>query len=229
MKHVLSNWKLILISAGAGFLLMLAITWFTGNSMKEATQFQEWETWSEESVSEFEVTPSQSDDHEIEVQKLDEGVYIDVKGAVRRPGVYRMHSDDRVLDAVMEAGGFTDFAAHEGINLASKLSDEMVVYVPYEVEVEGESGDHKGGNHPEKVWEAAEEEEDGLVCLNGSDQAAFETLPGIGPAKAAAILQYRDNNGPFSSEEELIHVPGIGDKTFDTLRPLIKISTAQLP
>ncbi|ADH99879.1 ComEA family DNA-binding protein [Salisediminibacterium selenitireducens] len=226
MKHVLANWKLILISAGAGFLLMLALTWFSGFSMTGATEIKEWEDWSDGDVSEF--SDGAFDDLDVEEPAVqhDSGIYIDVKGAVRRPGVYRMQSDDRVLDAVMEAGGFTDTAAHDGINLASRLSDEMVVYVPYEMA--GEAVGVSPENMMETAW-ATMEEDDGLVCLNGSDHAALETLPGIGPAKAAAIIQYRDEHGPFTNEEELVQVPGIGDKTFETLRSLIKVSGAGMP
>lgn len=226
MKHVLTNWKLILISAGAGFLLMLAFTWFSGFSMTGETQIKEWDDWPDGNVSEFHDALHDDPDVEETAVQHDTGIYIDVKGAVRRPGVYRMQSDDRVLDAVMEAGGFTDTAAHDGINLASRLSDEMVVYVPYVMDGEavGESPDHT----TETAW-ATIEEDDGLVCINGSDQTALETLPGIGPAKAAAIVQYRDDHGPFSNEEELVQVPGIGDKTYETLRSLIKVSEAGMP
>ncbi len=138
-------------------------------------------------------------------------VFVHVSGAVARPGLYVLADGARVLDAVAAAGGFAAGADEAGVNLARPLSDGEQLHVP----VAGEVSD--GGSTDGAVAG------DGRVNLNTADVAALDTLPRIGPAMAERIIQWRDANGRFTSVEDLLAVPGIGDKMLETLRDLVTI------
>ena len=145
-------------------------------------------------------------------------VLVDVKGAVKYPGVYELTDEDRVVDAVTLAGGYADRANPSLINHAQKLQDEMVIYIPMhgeETEIAIQSfagsGDSNSGSDSAKV------------NINTADEAQLTTLPGIGPAKAKAILSHREEQGKFQTIEGLKEVSGIGDKTFEQLKDLIDI------
>lgn len=146
-------------------------------------------------------------------------IFIDVKGAVGKPGVYRAEEGDRVIDAVAMAGGFLPDAMEDAINHAERLHDEMVVYVPF-LPPEGEAGE---AAVPEVPASDGWAQDDGKVNLNKADAAELMTLPGIGPAKAEAILAHREQNGPFGKPEDLMEITGIGEKTFARLEELITV------
>lgn len=144
-------------------------------------------------------------------------LFVHVLGAVRSPGLFQLREGDRVIDVIAAAGGFTDTAEPGGVNLARQLSDGEQLYVP-EVGEEplipagalgnaGVGGSQVGGK----------------VNLNTAGLAELETLPRIGPMMAQHILDWREANGRFSSVEDLMSVPGIGDKTLDGLRELVTI------
>ena len=135
-------------------------------------------------------------------------LYVHVAGAVARPGIYVLPGDARVVDAIAAAGGFAVDAARDAVNLARPLSDGEQLHVP----VPG--GDPVG---------AAAAETDTRVDLNTADAAALDTLPRIGPALAQRIIEWRDDNGRFTSVEDLLAVPGIGDKMLEALRGLVRI------
>lgn len=149
-------------------------------------------------------------------------VVVHVAGAVQRPGVVSLPSDGRVSDALDAAGGLAPGADGDRLNLAAPLSDGARVFVPMvgqpvpaEVPM-GSSGAPAGG--PDGGGASTTP-----VDLNGSDAAELESLPGIGPATAAAILQHRERNGPFSAVEELLDVRGIGDAKLDALSGLVTV------
>lgn len=152
-------------------------------------------------------------------------IIVDVKGAVKKPGIYRLQEDARVKDAIDEAGGYTASANSKFINHAAKLQDEMVIYVT-----------KKGEKMPEQfstippstqsnptITKNDEGQQQPLVNLNTADETELQTLSGIGPAKAAAIIAHRTNNGPFESIEDLKKVSGFGEKTFERLQPSITV------
>ncbi|TLS39338.1 helix-hairpin-helix domain-containing protein [Pseudalkalibacillus caeni] len=142
-------------------------------------------------------------------------IKIDIKGAVKKPGVYEISSEKRVIDAIETAGGYGDGADISNLNLAGKLSDEMVVYVPAEgEEITGFEG--LAGNQSES--------EGDKVSLNHGTSEQLQTLPGIGPSKAEAIVTYREEHGGFQTIEELKQVGGIGDKTFEKLEKQLKLN-----
>lgn len=143
-------------------------------------------------------------------------VVVDVKGQVALPGVYTLPANKRVLDAITLAGGVLPTADERMLNLAAKLVDEMVIYVP----TEGEETSFAG---PIVQVPGATSDSD-LININTSDENELMTLSGIGPSKAKAIIIYREENGLFQSIEQLKEVSGIGDQTFDVIKDFISIN-----
>ena len=132
-------------------------------------------------------------------------VVVDVTGAVRRPGVYRMPAGSRVDDAVKRAGGPTRRAELEAVNLAARLADGQQVVVPEPV---------LGGT----VASAAPGAASGPISLGTATVEQLEEIDGIGPVTAADIVEFRDEHGGLSSVEQLDEVPGIGPATMESLR-----------
>jgi len=137
----------------------------------------------------------------------------DIKGAVVNPGVYQINEGGRVIDLIELAGGLEQDADTAAINFALYVHDEMAVYVP-------RIGEEVKAVLPVQLGESAGE---GTVNLNSAESSELQTLPGIGPAKADAIIKHRETNGPFKSIEDLKEISGIGDKTFEKLKDLISV------
>lgn len=158
-------------------------------------------------------------------QLTSSAIVIDVKGAVKKPGVYRLDQDARVQEAIQEAGGFNASANPKLINLAAKLQDEMVVYVPRK----GEKTPELGSLAPQQstslpgTTTATTVEGQKLVNLNTADEAELQTLSGVGPAKSQAIIAYRTETGPFQTIEDIKKVSGFGEKTFERLQTSITV------
>jgi len=134
---------------------------------------------------------------------------VDMAGAVARPGVYRLATGARVDDAVRAAGGPAGDADLDRVNLAAKVADGQRVYVP-----------HRGEPAPaDDVGGGA----DGPLDLNTATLEQLDALPGVGPATAQAILDYRAAHGAFHSLNELLRVRGIGDARFAALRSRVRV------
>jgi len=133
---------------------------------------------------------------------------VDVVGAVRRPGLYRLPQGSRVADAVARAGGATRRAEIALVNLAAPLADGTQVVVPARVAVSAD------GASPSSTPA-------GPVHLNTATLEELDALPGVGPVTAQKILDYRQQHGAFSSVDELDAIPGIGPARLDQLRKLV--------
>lgn len=131
-------------------------------------------------------------------------VVVDVAGAVQRPGVYRLPTGARVIDAIGRAGGATGGAMLEGINRAARLADGQQVVVP-------ERG-------PGGTAAVAAMAEDGPISVGSATAEQLETIDGIGPVTAGKIVEYRDQHGGLSSVDQLDQVSGIGPATMESLR-----------
>lgn len=131
-------------------------------------------------------------------------VVVDVTGAVRRPGVYRMPAGSRVDDAVTRAGGPRPGAMLEAVNRAARLADGQQVVVPRRLAGAAAS--------------AAEGAESGPISLGTATVEQLEGIDGIGPVTAGDIVEFRDRHGGLSSVEQLDQVPGIGPATMEALR-----------
>jgi competence protein ComEA len=135
-------------------------------------------------------------------------IYVHILGAVARPGLYELRDGDRAVDAVAAAGGFLETADQAQLNLARPVVDGEQILVP----VMGETPAVAPGTTAS-----------GLVDLNTADAATLDTLPRVGPAMAARIIEWRESNGPFTAVDDLMSISGIGDKTFEGLRDLVTV------
>lgn len=143
-------------------------------------------------------------------------IVVHVDGAVASPGVYELAiASPRVRDAVDAAGGLAQGADTSSINLALPLGDGQKVHVPFEGEAAGAEADSSGGD---AVIGSVSSSMPSLVNINSATAEELDSLPGVGPSTAAAIVEDRDANGPFSSVEDLMRVSGIGEKKFAKLR-----------
>ena len=153
-----------------------------------------------------------------EEQKAD-GIMVDVKGQIKQPGVYQANTGERVIDVISRAGGLTDKADQGMVNFAEHVKDEMIIYIPAKGEEGLSSPITSSGNPSSSVGSQNEAK----ININKADESELQNLPGIGPAKAAAIIEYRNTSGPFKAVEDLKNISGIGDKTFEKLKDLIAI------
>jgi competence protein ComEA len=134
-------------------------------------------------------------------------VVVDVAGAVRDPGVYRLPVGSRVIDAVKRAGGETGKAELESVNLAARLADGQQVVVP-----------ERGLGGATIGTAGAGAEEDGPISLGTATAADLDTIDGIGPVTAEDIIKFRDEHGGLSSVDQLDQISGIGPATMEALR-----------
>lgn len=129
-------------------------------------------------------------------------VYVDVKGEVEFPGVYRVSDKCRVFQVIEIAGGLKDTSDTTSINLAAKIRDELVINVPK--------------NSKDILYT-------GLININTATATELDVLPGIGYTTATNIIDYRNANGSFKTKEEIKSVNGIGDVIYDQIKDLITI------
>ncbi len=152
-------------------------------------------------------------------------ITIHAAGQVSAPGVYSVPAGARVADVITAAGGLAPEADVDTLNLAAKVADGSRVYVPRkgeQVPPAGGTSAAAGGDGGAAV-SAASSAGGGPVDLNSATAEQLDTLPGVGPATAAAILTYRTRHGRFKSVTELLEVPGIGPSKLEALRPLVTV------
>ena len=131
-------------------------------------------------------------------------VYVDVKGEVNNPGVYRVSDKCRVFQVLEIAGGLKNTAETSGINLSAKISDEQMIRVPSSLNQTTITVDE-------------------LININTATATELDNLPGVGYSTATNIIDYRINNGQFKTKEEIKNVSGIGDAIYEQIKDLITI------
>lgn len=152
------------------------------------------------------------EDEGSELESSTEDVLVDIKGEINNPGVYELKYDARVNDVIELADGFTKKANESDVNLAQKVHDEMIIIVSStEVDSSSESSNQTTSNQTDKI------------NINYATQEEVETLTGIGPSKAQAIIDHRDENGLFTTVEDLLNISGIGEKTLENIKEDIQI------
>ena len=151
-------------------------------------------------------------------------VVVDVGGAVVRPGVYKLDGGSRVADALAAAGGVTLEADDERLNKAEKLADGIRIFVPRRgvtpPVVVGLTPPVSSGSGSVAAGVGATP---AVINLNTADATQLDALPGVGPATAAAIVQYRTQHGPFASVDKLTDVPGIGPAKLERWRSFLTV------
>ncbi len=153
-------------------------------------------------------------------QDMEEGIYVHLCGAVRKPDVYRLKADSRLVELIILAGGLAEDAAGDYINQAMALEDGQRIYIPRKDEVEELTSDqYVVGSVSTKKAETGPK----LVNINRADAEELMELPGIGEAKAESIIAYRNANGEFTAIEELMKVPGIKEGLYGKLVSFITV------
>lgn len=145
-------------------------------------------------------------------------ITVDVSGAVTNPGVYQLPFGSRVEDAIEAAGGLLPEAYPESLNLAAALLDGTKVLVPFQQPTSPpvEPGEVQPGKTPTP-------EVTYPININSAPLETLMALPGIGEVKAQAIIDYRNQHGPFTSPEQIMKVSGIGPGTYESIQDLITI------
>jgi competence protein ComEA len=149
-------------------------------------------------------------------------ILVHVKGAVENPGVFTLPVGSRVVDAI-DLAVATDEADLQSINLAKIVNDQDEVMVPRKVTAAPiEGGQAEGAGNIGNIGYDSRASE-GKVSINSASSQQLQTLSGIGPSKADAIISYRQNNGHFSSIEDIKKVSGIGNSTFEKIKGSITV------
>lgn len=146
--------------------------------------------------------------------QLEQHIYVTVTGEVASPGMYEMTTDDRINDAIQKAGGFTENAYTENINLAQKLEDGQYINVISKENIEGTKSISKSET-PAEFY--------GIVNINTASAEELCQLPGIGEATALKIIEYRELAGKFEDIRDIQNVKGIGPAKFDKIKNNITI------
>ncbi len=139
---------------------------------------------------------------------------VDVAGWVRDPGVYEFREGDRVIDALDAAGGARPGAGLDSLNLAAPLADGTQILVPRATGAVPSGGVPGGSSSPGASSQ---------VNINTASATELETLPGVGEVIAQRIVDYRTQNGPFASVDDLLDVSGIGDATLAEMRDMVTV------
>ena len=168
-----------------------------------------------ESLAQAEGPADATADRTAEAADSKNEIYVQINGAVKYPGVYKVQDDARIFDVVELAGGMTEDAEPEAVNQALPVEDGQMITICTQEEWELARAEEKF---------PAEQADDGLVDINTADAAKLCTLPGVGQARAESILAYRQEHGGFQSVEEIKQVSGIKDGLYTKIKDKIKIT-----
>ena len=211
----IKEYKIIAICTGLGLLVggffLLKPTLQT--PVKETNLQAEVAAVSKDSSTEKDVKKEEKEEKEEPVEQ--DLITVDVKGAVKSPGIYDLPVGSRVNDAVQKAGGLTEQADSKSINLAQKVSDEALVYVPTKGE-EAASQQTASGT-------ASSTSKEKKVNLNKASLEEIKQVKGLGGKRAQDIIDHREANGKFKSVDELKKVSGIGAKTIEKLKDYVTV------
>ena len=205
----IKEYKFIVICTGLGLLVggFFLLKPAPQTPIKETNLQAEVAAVSKDSVSEKEVKKEEPVEQDL--------ITVDVKGAVKAPGIYDLPVGSRVNDAVQKAGGLTEQADSKSLNLAQKVSDEALVYVPTKGE-EAASQQAASGT-------TSSTSKDKKVNLNKASLEELKQVKGLGGKRAQDIIDHRETNGKFKSVDELKKVSGIGAKTIEKLKDYVTV------
>ena len=220
------------------FIIGIVFLFFLNNYSKSAKKETSKEEPEELIFKEEKEETNKKDDQK-------ENVFVDIKGAIANPGVYELEQNKKVIDVVNLAGGFLENANTQTINLAKKVTNEMVIIIYTNEEIKLAMTEEKTAkvidntcvcpvlkndacinkNETKKDTTTSNEQETITepININTASASDFDKLPGIGASKAEAIVQYREKNGPFEKIEDLKEISGIGDALFEKIKDYITI------
>lgn len=205
----IKEYKIIVICTSLGLLVggFFLLKPAPQTLVKETNLQAEVVAVSKDSVSEKEVNKEEPLEQDL--------ITVDVKGAVKSPGIYDLPVGSRVNDAVQKAGGLTEQADSKSLNLAQRVSDEALVYVPTKGE---ESASQQAGSGVHSSTS-----KDKKVNLNKASLEELKQVKGLGGKRAQDIIDHRETNGKFKSVDELKKVSGIGAKTIEKLKDYVTV------
>ena len=204
----IKEYKIIVICTGLGLLVGGFFL------LKPAPQTPVKETNLQAEVAA--VSKDSSTEKEVKEEPVEQDlITVDVKGAVKAPGIYDLPVGSRVNDAVQKAGGLTEQADSKSLNLAQKVSDEALVYVP--TKGEESASQHTGSGAPSSTSKEKK------VNLNKASLEELKQVKGLGGKRAQDIIDHRETNGKFKSVDELKKVSGIGAKTIEKLKDYVTV------
>ncbi len=224
-----------IIKYGKYVVILLAISITTFVILNNKTNIEE--EIIEEPIEQIEIKEETKE----EIKKIK----VDIKGEVKKPGVYELNLGSRVYDAIKASGDLTENADTTLLNLSKNLTDEMVIIVYNKYEIEKLKKDltttqtvikyiEKECSCPDTINDACmkkadtketkeELSKDNKISINTASLDQLQTLPGIGESKAKAIIEYREQNNGFKDIEEIKNISGIGESTFDKFKEYITI------
>ena len=205
----IKEYKIIFICTGLGLLVggFFLLKPATHTPVKETNLQAEVAAVSKDSLTEKDVKKEEPLEQDL--------ITVDVKGAVKAPGIYDLPVGSRVNDAVQKAGGLTEQADSKSLNLAQKVSDEALVYVPTKGE---ESASQQAGSGAPSSTSKEKK-----VNLNKASLEELKQVKGLGGKRAQDIIDHREANGKFKSVDELKKVSGIGAKTIEKLKDYVTV------
>ena len=210
LKQLPKKWLLL----GSGASIVILITLLVGIYLMVNKEAQVDTTmWEETSLT---TTAEAATDATKE--RAETMIYVDIKGAVKVPGIYQLKNQQRIWDALALAGGVSEEADTAQVNYAQKVKDQMIIYVPKKGESVAQSLETLQESAP------AQQNQEEKINLNTATEAELQTISGIGAKKAQEIIRFRDEQGPFKTVEELKNVPGIGEKTVERLKDMLTVT-----
>ena len=156
-----------------------------------------------------------------ETDDLPEDIFVHICGAVVNPGVYVLSAGSRIFEGIEAAGGFSEDACEDFVNLAQTLQDGQRIVIPTVEEAEAAMQD---SSYQEQWLPEEPQSADGRVNINTASEQELSAITGIGAGKAAAIVQYRQENGSFSSVEDIMKVSGIKEGTYEKIKDKITVN-----
>lgn len=210
LKQLPKKWLLL----GSGVFMVILITLLVGIYLMVNKEPQVDTTmWEETSLTTTTEVATDATKERAETM-----IYVDIKGAVKVPGIYQLKNQQRIWDALALAGGVSEEADTAQVNYAQKVKDQMIIYVPKKGESVAQSLETLQESAP------AQQNQEEKINLNTATEAELQTISGIGAKKAQEIIRFRDEQGPFKTVEELKNVPGIGEKTVDRLKDMLTVT-----
>lgn len=210
LKQLPKKWLLL----GSGVFMVILITLLVGiYLMVNKEPRVDTTMWEETSLTTTAEVATDATKERAEIM-----IYVDIKGAVKVPGIYQLKNQQRIWDALALAGGVSEEADTTQVNYAQKVKDQMIIYVPKKGEPVPQSLETLQESAP------AQQNQEEKINLNTATEAELQTISGIGAKKAQEIIRFRDEQGPFKTVEELKNVPGIGEKTVERLKDMLTVT-----
>ncbi|MGC3008602.1 helix-hairpin-helix domain-containing protein [Enterococcus faecalis] len=210
LKQLPKKWLLLGSGASIVILITLLVSIYLMVNKEPRVDTTMWEETSLTTMAEVATDATK--------ERAETMIYVDIKGAVKVPGIYQLKNQQRIWDALALAGGVSEEADTAQVNYAQKVKNQMIIYVPKKGEPVPQSLETLQESAP------AQQNQEEKINLNTATEAELQTISGIGAKKAQEIIRFRDEQGPFKTVEELKNVPGIGEKTVERLKDMLTVT-----